>query len=352
MPNRYRIVHVMASSNGVMGGVEKHTFELCAALAKMHEVHLIADTSYANHCDSSVVFHAIDFRQSRFNPFLYVQLFGLINHIQPQIIHAQAGKAASLLRWFKWLFRHVVFVATVHGTKKSVRAYAAMDGVIAVSTQLAAPFAADKVRVIYNGSKPAATLSSNEKKQLKGQILYRLQGEDFPLLMAVGRLAPVKAFDVLLRAFVDVDARLVIVGDGDERAKLELLCEELGLGEKVLFLGHRQDVGQLLQVADLCVISSHREGFPLVMVEALQSGCLVVSTEVSGVKEWLSPALLTPPNDVEGLHRLLCATLARLPTLHANYLPIFLRAQQELTIEGMTQRTEDFYHDLLEEQHP
>lgn len=349
MPKRLKIVQVMASSNGVVGGVEKHTVELCNALAVTHEVHLIADASYVNYVDSNVIFHAINFKQSRFNPFLYIQLFYIINQIQPQIIHAQAGKAASLLRWFKWLFRHIVFVATVHGTKKSVRAYAAMDGVIAVSTQLAAPFAADKVRVIYNGSKPAPTLKPNQKQQLKYQLL---QGQNEPLLMAVGRLAPVKAFDVLLRAFVGVDARLVIVGDGDERQNLEQLCEQLGLSKKVLFLGHRQDVGQLLQVADLCVISSHREGFPLVMVEALQSGCLVVSTEVSGVKEWLSPTLLVPPNDVEGLHRLLCATLARLPSLCANYLPIFLRAQQELTIEGMTQRTEDFYHDLLEEQHP
>lgn len=346
MPNRYRIVHVMASTGGVMGGVEKHTFELCNALAVKHEVHLIADTSYASACHENVVFHAINFKQSRFNPFLYLQLFYLINHLQPQIIHAQAGKSASLLRWFKWLFKHIVFVATVHGTKKNVRPYAAMDGVIAVSSQLAADFSADKVRVIYNGSKPAAVLTPNQKQQLKYQLL---QGQDVPLLMAVGRLAPVKAFDVLLHAFVGVDAHLVIVGDGDERQNLEQLCERLGLREKVLFLGLRQDVGQLLQVADLCVISSHREGFPLVMVEALQAGCLVVATEVSGVKEWLSPALLTPPNDVEGLHRLLCDTLARLPSLHANYLPIFLRAQQELTIEGMTQRTEDFYHDLLEQ---
>ena len=124
--------------------------------------------------------------------------------------------------------------------------------------------------------------------------------------------------------------------------------QQQGIIECATSIGQRQDVGQLLQVADLCVMSSHQENFPLVMVEALQAGCLVVATEVSGLKEWLSPALLTPANDVEGLHRLLCATLARLSSLHANYLPIFLRAQQELTIEGMTQRTEDFYHDLLE----
>lgn len=345
MEKRLRIVHVMATTGGVKGGLEKHTLELCAALAQKHEVHLLADHSYADYCHNDVVFHALNFKQSRFNPLLYWQLFQLINHIQPHIIHAQAGKAASLLRWFKWLFRHIVFVATVHGIKKNIKAYASMDGVIAVSEQLAADFASDKVRVIYNGSRPAPLLNTSDKAELKQQIL---QGQDVPLVMAVGRLTPVKGFDILLQAFVGVEARLVIVGDGEERENLLQLCAELALTDKVLFLGQRQDVGQLLQVADLCVMSSHQENFPLVMVEALQAGCLVVATEVSCLKEWLSPALLTPANDVEGLHRLLCATLARLSSLHANYLPIFLRAQQELTIEGMTQRTEDFYHDLLE----
>lgn len=344
MPNRYRIVHVMASSNGVMGGVEKHTVELCTALAKTHEVHLIADASYVNQVDSNVLFHAINFKQSRFNPFLYLQLFYLINRLQPQLIHAQAGKAASLLRWFTWLFKHVVFVATVHGTKKSVRAYAAMNGVIAVSSQLAAAFAPNKVRVIYNGSKPTPNLKPQEKIQLK----QSLQSVSLPIVMAVGRLAPVKAFDVLLRAFVGINARLVIVGEGGERQNLTLLSRELGIEDNVLFLGHRDDVGQLLQVADLCVISSHREGFPLIMVESLQQGCLLISTEVSGVKEWLPPAFLTPPNNVQGLHNLLYATLPRIDTLRSNYLPLFLRAQQELTIEGMAQRTQDFYYDLLE----
>lgn len=346
MEKRLRVVHVMATTDGIKGGLEKHTLELCAALAEKHEVHLVADHSYVDYCSKDVVFHGLNFKQSRFNPLLYWQLFQLINHLQPQIIHAQAGKPANLLRWFKWLFRHIVFVATVHGTKKNIQAYAKMDGVIAVSEQLAADFEPDKVRVIYNGSRPAPPLSVADKRQLKQQLL---QGHNLPLVIAVGRLAPVKGFDVLLRAFVNVPARLVIVGDGDERDNLLALCQTLDLDDKVSFLGQRNDVGQLLQLADLCVISSHREGFPLVMVEALQAGCLVVATEVSGVKEWLSPALLTPPNDVEGLHQLLCATLARLSSLHANYLPIFLRAQQELTIEGMAQRTENFYHDLLEQ---
>ncbi len=349
MAKRYKIVHVMATAGGVVGGLEKHTLELCAALARKHEVHLLADRAYQGVCDKRIHFHAINFQQSRWNLFLYWQIAQTINQIQPNIVHAQAGKAASIIRWLKWLFRQIKFVATVHGTKKDISAYAAMDGVITVSQQLAEAFVNHPhLKVIYNGATASPKLNGRERKLLRAELLA---AEDLPIVMAVGRLAPVKAFDVLLKAFVGIDARLVIVGDGDEREALQQLTEQLGLSHRVLFLGHRHDVGSLLQVADLCVISSHRERFSLIMVEALHQGCLLISTAVSGVKEILPPALLTASNDVEGLHNLLYVTLPRISTLRTNYLPLFLRAQQELTIEGMTERTQAFYSELLEDPH-
>jgi glycosyltransferase involved in cell wall biosynthesis len=102
-------------------------------------------------------------------------------------------------------------------------------------------------------------------------------------------------------------------------------------------------VAQLLQSSDLCVISSSVKVFLPVMVDALQVGCPVIATDSGGVKEWLPEALLCPPDNVEALHTLLCDTLRRLSVLRTNYLPIFLRAQQELTVDGMAQRTQEFY---------
>lgn len=346
MDKRLRIVQVMATTGGVMGGLEKHTFELCAALAEKHEVHLLADKPYGITCPKNVVFHALDFNKSRLNPFLYWQIAQTINHIQPQIVHAQAGKAASLIRAMKWIFQQIVFVATVHCIKKNINSYAAMDGVITVSSQLATSFASEKVRVIYSGSKIPPALQAHEKKAIR---LALLDGQEKPLVIAVGRLVPAKAFDILLRAFVGVDARLVIVGDGVERQNLERLSNELGLQDNVMFLGQRSDVAQLLQAADLCVVASRQEGFSRAMVEALLVGCPVISTHVGGAKEWLAEALLCEANNVESLQTLLCDTLRRLPLLRTNYLPMFLRAQQELTVEGMTQHTQEFYQALLEQ---
>jgi glycosyltransferase involved in cell wall biosynthesis len=345
MDKRLRIVHIMTATGGVMGEVERHTFDLCSALAEKHEVHLLADKSYAATCPKNIIFHAIDFRQSQWNPWLYWQIAQLINHLQPQLIHAQSARATYLVSKMKWFFQHVIFVATVHCYPNN-KAYLLMDGVITTNTSLAVDVPIEKKQVIYRCSKWPATLMPHEKKDMRQALLA---GAERPLIIAVGRLVPDSGFDVLLRACVDVDATLLIVGSGAERKRLAKLTIALGLQERVLWLGQRHDMGQLLQAVDLCVISSISDEFPSIMTDALQVGCPVISTDKGGVSDWLSDALLCPANNVEALHTLLCDTLRRLPLLRKNYLPIFLRAQQELTIATMTQHTQDFYSALLEQ---
>ena len=346
MDKRLRIAHVMASVGGVMGGLEKHTFELCAALADKHEVHLLADKPYSVTCPKNVVFHAIDFSQSRWNPFLYWQIVQVINDIQPQIIHAQAGKAVELVSIMKWFSQHIIFVATIHNHKDINKAYLSMDGVIATNKAAVLGLSPKNTRVIYHGLKPSTLLLPHETKSFRQRLSLT---PDEPLIIAIGELVPSNGFDVLLRACVGTEAKLLIVGEGGERKKLEKLVAVLALQQQVFFLGARQDVPQLLQLADLCVIPSVIAAFPTVMMDALQVGCPVIATDIGGTNDWLPEALLCPHDNVEALHTLLCDTLRRLSVLRTNYLPIFLRAQQELTIDGMTQRTQEFYQALLEQ---
>ncbi len=343
---RYRILQIMATPGGAMGGLEKHTFALCAALARKHEVHLIADRDYEPRCPANVKLHGVDFRKSRFNPALLWQIGRIIARTKPQIVHAQAGKAASLLRWLKPGFRDLAFVATVHGTKKHVSAYAAMDRVIAVSRQIAAHLKLENVDVILNGVDAPPLLAPEEAARLRNSLNPE---PGLPLLLAVGRLVPVKGFDVLLRAFVGLSARLLIAGEGADRDALESLSKELNLRGKVSFLGTRNDVWQLLQAVDACVISSRREGFPLILVEALQAGCPVVSTRVSGAVEWVPAAFLAEPEDVPSLHKVLEAALRDLPSARAACQPVFARARVQLTLEGMVERTEALYTRVLEQ---
>jgi glycosyltransferase involved in cell wall biosynthesis len=104
-----------------------------------------------------------------------------------------------------------------------------------------------------------------------------------PCIMGIGRLRPEKNFALLLEAFADLararPCRLIILGEGTERARLEALRDQLGLHDRVLLPGFVPRPGDWLQHAALFVCSSAYEGFGNVIVEALECGVSVVSTD-------------------------------------------------------------------------
>jgi glycosyltransferase involved in cell wall biosynthesis len=108
---------------------------------------------------------------------------------------------------------------------------------------------------------------------------------------AVARLAKQKRFERLLAAvaLLPVDVHCVLAGEGDERAALEALAAELGIAERLHFLGFRGDVGDVLDALDVHVVCSDREGMANAMLEAMAAGVPVVSTPVSGAEEALEP---------------------------------------------------------------
>jgi glycosyltransferase involved in cell wall biosynthesis len=142
--------------------------------------------------------------------------------------------------------------------------------------------------------------------------------------ITTGRLAPIKNHPLLLRAFARVTrelpgTRLLVVGDGPQRAELEALVRELGLGTAVSLAGFRTDVGALLATADAYVLSSRYEGISMALLEAMQSGLPAVATRVGGVPETVidgETGLLVEPDDEAGLAAAMLR-LARDPALRA-----------------------------------
>jgi GalNAc-alpha-(1->4)-GalNAc-alpha-(1->3)-diNAcBac-PP-undecaprenol alpha-1,4-N-acetyl-D-galactosaminyltransferase len=136
------------------------------------------------------------------------------------------------------------------------------------------------------------------------------RGSDTGLVVSVGRLSPEKGHDRLLEAFARIAARhpmwrLVIAGDGSERAALEALRDRLGLGARVELPGSVKDVGGLLARADLYVLASRREVFPMALCEAMAAGLPTVVMEYRpGVREIVRDGVdgvLVPAGDVEAL---------------------------------------------------
>lgn len=137
----------------------------------------------------------------------------------------------------------------------------------------------EKIIVIPNGVNlpPCASASKAE-------------GTNQKVLLNVGRLERQKNQTLLLEVFAivarDVDAKLVILGDGSERNRLLMHADSLGILPRVEFLGHVEDTAPYYQVADLLILTSFYEGFPNVLLESLAWGVPVVSVNcLTGPKD-------------------------------------------------------------------
>ncbi|GAB4474008.1 MAG: glycosyltransferase family 4 protein [Anaerolineae bacterium] len=143
-----------------------------------------------------------------------------------------------------------------------------------------------------------------------------------PLVGIIGRLVPVKNHELFLQAARQVhaavpEARFIVIGDGERRAALEQMTHDLGLDDRVIFTGWRQDLPAIYADLSLLVISSHNEGTPVSLIEAMACGVPVVSTAVGGVPDLLQGGrlgALVQPGDVDGLANAIIAALLADPT--------------------------------------
>ena len=178
------------------------------------------------------------------------------------------------------------------------------DGIGAVSQGVAddlsrvTGIARDQIRVLYN---PVVReeLFDKAKEDVTHPWLHDIQQEkstlnetSVPLIIAIGRLTQPKDFSTLIRAFAMLikhcDARLLILGEGEERDALALLTKKLGLDNCVQMPGFVVNPYAYLTRASLFVLSSQWEGLPTVLVEALALGVPVVATDCeSGPREIL-----------------------------------------------------------------
>ena len=144
------------------------------------------------------------------------------------------------------------------------------------------------------------------------------------LVLFVGHLVPVKALDVLLRAWalllkdpsVGAHVRLVLIGEGTERDTLEQQARGLGIADRVAFLGPKPQpqVADWIVAADALTLPSHAEGSPNVVVEALASGTPVVASRVGGIPDLVDDGvngLLVPAGDAAQLAAALAEALGR-----------------------------------------
>jgi glycosyltransferase involved in cell wall biosynthesis len=178
-----------------------------------------------------------------------------------------------------------------------------------------------------------------------------------PVIGAVGMLRPQKAHHVLVRAAAllaesGADFRVLIVGDGPERANLEQLTAELGLAHTISFLGARTDVPDVLVSLDIAVSCSDFEGSPLAVMEYMDAALPVVATDVGGLPDLIEPGvhgLLVAPKDPPALAAALAELLGDPQRARAMGERGRQRRRAEFDIDVLVGRLEDLYLELLAE---
>ncbi len=243
---------------------------------------------------------------------------------QPDIVITNSVKSHFLL-WRSRLWKKYPWVAFHHGyttTDQKMRLYNRLDRwslpkadlVVTVCHAFARELASatsvplERIVVRHNAIRTQPKPNSTDVKVLKDRFGIT---EDDRVLLSVGRLSKEKAHADLIVAFkhlcetnTKIVVKLVIVGDGPERARLKLAARTSGFTDRIIFAGQASDVQPFYAMADVFVLPSHSEGSPNVLLEAMAAHVPVVATTVGGVPEIVEhekSALLVPANNPSAL---------------------------------------------------
>ena len=289
-----------------LGGTEIATYNIAKYLAQRgHEVHVITSTD--NGLPQERVEDGFTVYRGRvtrkpvigFASFL-IHAFRIIKKIDPDLIHAQsielALDAMLITKIFKMPYLTWGRGSDIYLPSKFYKRFyrLSLSNADAVIVQTG-----DEKRILQNTCNRNMVLMPNgidmemfanlsrEKTRSRLQIK---EGEK--LILFVGSLRTVKGVKYLIRAMnvirqKEPKIRLMLVGDGDERQDLEKLTNSLNLADYITFIGEvpNEEVPQYMAAADIFILPSLSEGFPVVIVEAMAAGIPVVVTDITGLSE-------------------------------------------------------------------
>lgn len=294
-----------------------------------------------------------------------------LREIRPLIVHTHTAKAGAVGRTAARLVSTPVVVHTFHGhvfegyfSSRKAKAMIAAERQLAkwtdrilalsdaqkrdlVSKYKIAP--EHKIDVVPLGLELDRFAEPNDGQQVRAELGLP---KNAPVVVAAGRLVPIKRFDVLLESFAQVlrevpQAVLLLAGDGapEERAKLE--AQAAPMGASVRLLGWRNDLPQLFAAADVLALSSDNEGTPVAVIEALSAGLPVVATRVGGVEDVAGPdvATLVQPGDAAALAAGMIERLKHRSRLHPNQSA---DVRRRFSHRRLVRDIENLYDELLE----
>lgn len=305
----------------------------------------------------------------RFPLWLIPQIVRQLREGGFDLLHTH-GYKADLLGIIAAYMVKIPTVATIHGYTDAfpaVRVYKHLDllvlrrfpKVIAVSNCLrqeliAAGLAPHRVVTVYNAIAPEVFVSAvrTDRRKVRAELGI---GPNEPVVLTVGRLNPEKGHRYLLESAQLAcqhipSLRVLIVGEGPLRDKLEASARSLHLDAVVSFLDWRDDVASLMAASDLFVLPSTRESFGLVILEALALGVPVIATRVGGVPEIIRPGesgILVEARDAEALAKAMTWALTNRRQVGQLARQGQAMVRQRFSVETMVKATNRVYHEVM-----
>lgn len=385
------------------GGVEKIVIDSLNELCKSEQAALIVPDrcEFLQRLDARVQIYQYKSRDKRYNPFLFVEIYRFLRSGGFEILHSHGAKAAQI-GFVLEKFLNLKLVATKHNDRKAP-VFDRVRNLIAASRKVATTIN-HAAKVIYFGIEPrrefvnheifarckdaegAANRALERKKDACGdsddaagasqnmtgaafasqdtltgarvsqdrafdasmsQKNASAAAENFKFsIVAVGRLDKIKGFDLLIRAVSELkfDFELKIYGQGGERQNLQNLIDSLNLQDHVRLCGFCDDVAAALAASHLHVISSRKEGFPVILIEGIFYSPVLISTRAGGISEILSEEFLYEAAD-------LGAKIDEIYRTYGKYARAFAQKhaglKQTLTLQNYISSLKNYYKELL-----
>ena len=281
-----KIAQVMLDPN--YGGVQRYFADLCLELAgRGHSVlSIIRKNSVVESELSSVDNIEVAIVNNRFgwyDPFATNQIQIALNRFQPDIVEAHLSRAAFLTGKTKPAGKWPL-IAKTHNNING-KYYRKMDAIVPTTTQAAQ----SEGHLNITHCKFSTVIPNFSRLQPVSKVVRPARIRN---IFAAGRFIKDKGFNFLLEALAELKSTetnfsLQIAGDGPEFSPLRALSTELGLNEHVQFLGRRNDIPNLIKNADLFVLPSLREHFPIIVLETMAMGTPIIATRCEGPLEAL-----------------------------------------------------------------
>lgn len=320
-----KIAHLVSSQ--IFAGIEQHVYELSSFMSDVSDQVIICDESIHHHMGRMKT-QSLDIG-SRYSPLNTYKLIKFLNQNNVSILHCHGAKASTIGKGVK-MFSNIKVVSTIHGHKKNNNAFTNLDAVIGVNKLLIENI--PKGTYIPNWFNPS---HAGERSSRTGPII------------AIGRLEPVKGFNQLIKSWINIQEDLEIIGSGPEEQNLHQLIHDLNLSDRIKIVTNcdYSSIEEKYKTTSGLIVSSHREGGPRVVLEAINHEIPVLGSKVGIIPDLIPSECLSEPGNQESLQALLEEMVPLLAQLNMEGIKAALIENYSIT--SAAKKTKEIYEALL-----